>query len=94
MRCGRVRLTLFFPLHISNFLYRIENVVCYPFRTANLVDNGTKEGQIGEGCWLVVVDLGKWENHPHPPLPCFQTPYFVDRHFFLKHIQDKESVSK
>ena len=50
MRCGRVRLTLFFPLHISNFLYRIENVVCYPFRTANLVDNGTKEGQIGEGC--------------------------------------------
>ena len=50
MRCGRVRLTLFFPLHNSNFLYRIENVVCYPFRTANLVDNGTKEGQIGEGC--------------------------------------------
>ena len=31
-------------------MYRIENVVCYPFRTANLVDNGTKEGQIGEGC--------------------------------------------
>ena len=56
MRCGRVRLTLFFPLHISNFLYRIENVVCYPFRTANLVDNGTKEGQIGEG-WE-----GKWEG--------------------------------
>ena len=51
MRCGRVRLTLFFPLHNSNFLYQIENVVCYPFRTANLVDNGTKEGQIGEGCW-------------------------------------------
>ena len=50
MRRGRVRLTLFFPLHNSNFLYRIENVVCYPFRTANLVDNGTKEGQIGEGC--------------------------------------------
>ena len=50
MRCGRVRLTLFFPLHNSNFLYQIENVVCYPFRTANLVDNGTKEGQIGEGC--------------------------------------------
>ena len=50
MRCGKVRLTLFFPLHNSNFLYRIENVVCYPFRTANLVDNGTKEGQIGEGC--------------------------------------------
>ena len=49
MRCGRVRLTLFFPLHNSNFLYQIENVVCYPFRTANLVDNGTKEGQIGEG---------------------------------------------
>ena len=46
----RVRLTVFFPLHNSNFLYRIENVVCYPFRTANLVDNGTKEGQIGEGC--------------------------------------------
>ena len=54
MRCGRVRLTLFFPLHNSNFLYRIENVVCYPFRTANLVDNGTKEGQIGEGCLLDV----------------------------------------
>ena len=50
MRCGRVRLTLFFPLHNSNFLYQIKNVVCYPFRTANLVDNGTKEGQIGEGC--------------------------------------------
>ena len=50
MRCGRVRLTLFFPLHNSNFLYQIENVVCYPFRTANLVDNGIKEGQIGEGC--------------------------------------------
>ena len=30
--------------------YRIENVVCYPFRTAILVDNGTIEGQIGEGC--------------------------------------------
>ena len=52
MRCGRVRLTLFFPLHNSNFLYRIENVVCYPFRTATLVDNETIEGQIGEGCWL------------------------------------------
>ena len=50
MRCGRGRVTLFFPLHNSNFLYQIENVVCYPFRTANLVDNGTKEGQIGEGC--------------------------------------------
>ena len=59
MRCGRVRLTLFFPLHISNFLYRIENVVCYPFRTANLVDNGTKEGQIGEGCWEVVSPVLK-----------------------------------
>ena len=30
--------------------YRIENVVCYPFRTAILVDNGTIEGQIGERC--------------------------------------------
>ena len=40
----------FFPLHNSNFLYRIENVVCHPFRTAILVDNGTIEGQIGEGC--------------------------------------------
>ena len=46
-----------------------------------------------ERSWLLVVDLGKWENH-QTPLPCFQTPYFVDRHFFLKHIQDKESVSK
>ena len=55
MRCGRVRLTLFFPLHNSNFLYQIENVVCYPFRTANLVDNGTKEDQIGEGCLPGVV---------------------------------------
>jgi len=36
--------------------YRIENVVCYPFRTAILVDNGTIEGQIGEGCRL--SDLG------------------------------------
>ena len=56
MRCGRVRLTLFFPLHNSNFLYQIENVVCYPFRTANLVDNGTKEGQIGEGCRAKPLD--------------------------------------
>ena len=40
----------FFPLHNSNFLYRIENMVCYPFRTATLVDNETIEGQIGEGC--------------------------------------------
>ena len=31
-------------------MYQIENVVCYPFRTAILVDNGTIEGQIGEGC--------------------------------------------
>ena len=35
-----------------NFPYRIENVVCHLFRTANLVDNGTIEGQIGEGCGL------------------------------------------
>ena len=33
-------------------MYRIENVVCYPFRTATLVDNETIEGQIGEGCRL------------------------------------------
>ena len=32
-------------------MYQIENVVCYPFRTATLVDNETIEGQIGEGCW-------------------------------------------
>ena len=31
-------------------MYRIENVVCYPFRTATLVDNETIEDQIGEGC--------------------------------------------
>ena len=31
-------------------MYRIENVVCHPFRTATLVDNETIEGQIGEGC--------------------------------------------
>ena len=31
-------------------MYRIENVVCPPFRTATLVDNETIEGQIGEGC--------------------------------------------
>ena len=30
-------------------MYRIENVVCYPFRTATLVDNETIEDQIGEG---------------------------------------------
>ena len=36
--------------------YRIENVVCYPFRTAILVDNGTIEGQIGEGCLCVTKD--------------------------------------
>ena len=41
----------FFPLHNSNFLYRIEHMVCYPFRTATLVDNETIEDQIGEGCW-------------------------------------------
>ena len=62
MRCGRVRLTLFFPLHNSNFLYQIENVVCYPFRTANLVDNGTKEGQIGEGCRLVTTLMQLFTN--------------------------------
>ena len=31
-------------------MYRIENVVCYLFRTATLVDNETIEDQIGEGC--------------------------------------------
>ena len=31
-------------------MYRIENVVCPPFRTATLVDNETIEGQIGEVC--------------------------------------------
>ena len=36
-------------------MYRIENVVCYPFRTAILVDNGTIEGQIGEGCTLLLM---------------------------------------
>ena len=61
MRCGRVRLTVFFPLNNSNFLYQIENVVCYPFRTANFVDNGTKEGQIGEGCLASLGgSLGLW----------------------------------
>ena len=30
-------------------MYRIENVVCYPFRTATLVDNETIEDQIGKG---------------------------------------------
>ena len=35
---------------ISNFLHRIDNVVCHPFRTATLVDNETIEDQIGEGC--------------------------------------------
>ena len=39
--------------------YRIENVVCYPFRTAILVDNGTIEGQIGEGCQGRIVQ-GCW----------------------------------
>ena len=62
MRCGRVRLTLFFPLHISNFLYRIENVVCHLFRTANLVDNGTIEGQIGEGCLLSRWTMKGWDG--------------------------------
>ena len=42
----------FFPLQNSNFLYRIEHMVCHLFRTAILVDNGTIEGQIGEGCLL------------------------------------------
>ena len=37
-------------------MYRIENVVCYPFRTATLVDNETIEDQIGEGC------LGRSKN--------------------------------
>ena len=39
-----------FPLHNSNFLYQIENLVSPPFRTATLVENETMEGQIGEGC--------------------------------------------
>ena len=40
-------------------MYRIENVVCYPFRTATLVDNETIEGQIGEGCVGVIsCDVG------------------------------------
>ena len=73
MRCGRVRLTLFFPLHNSNFLYQIENVVCYPFRTANLVDNGTKEGQIGEGCTLLLM------SHPNRG---FLAPKWVTHHFW------------
>ena len=33
-------------------MYRTENVVCYPLRTATLVDNETIEDQIGEGCWV------------------------------------------
>ena len=77
MRCGRVRLTLFFPLHISNFLYRIENVVCYPFRTANLVDNGTKEGQIGEVCTLLLM------SHPNRG---FLAPKWGTHHFWEIHI--------
>ena len=38
-------------------MYRIENVVCYPFRTATLVDNETIEGQIGEGCKTARWDM-------------------------------------
>ena len=38
-------------------MYRIENVVCYPFRTATLVDNETIEGQIGEGCRVRSFDV-------------------------------------
>ena len=64
MRCGRVKLTLFFPLHNGNFLYRIENVVCHLFRTATLVDNGTIEGQIGEGCLqLQLLFWGSWRSN-------------------------------
>ena len=70
MRCGRVRLTLFFPLHNSNFLYRIENVVCHPFRTATLFDNETIEGQIGEGCRGDKEELmSKVYDCLLPPLP-------------------------
>ena len=42
-------------------MYQIENVVCYPFRTATLVDNETIEGQIGEGC---LRDTGAAPSHP------------------------------
>ena len=57
-------------------MYRIENVVCYPFRTATLVDNETIEGQIGEGCQEATTLLHALgpapprrplHHHPSPP---------------------------
>ena len=33
-------------------LYQIDNLVSPPFRIATLVESGTIEGQIGEGCPL------------------------------------------
>ena len=40
-------------------MYRIENVVCYPFRTATLVDNETIQDQIGEGCMVGDLKHGR-----------------------------------
>ena len=47
-----------FPLHNSNFLYQIENLVSPPFKSATLVENKTMEGQIGEGCPLGPSRMG------------------------------------
>ena len=47
-------------------MYRIENVVCYPFRTATLVDNETIEDQIGEGCKEIIEKYFLLnDNHLH-----------------------------
>ena len=47
-------------------MYRIENVLCYPFRTATLVDNETIEGQIGEGGR---EERSLPQSPPSPPSP-------------------------
>ena len=56
-------------------MYRIENVVCYPFRTATLVDNETIEDQIGEGCLAEAATFVPLEDlPPRPPLQLLPSP--------------------
>ena len=46
-------------------MYRIENVVCYPLRTATLVDNETIEDQIGEGCREGLAEMEELQDLIH-----------------------------
>ena len=40
-------------------LYQIDNLLSPPFRTATLVESETIEGQIGEGCTLLLMSHPK-----------------------------------